>query len=62
MADSVRKAGNKQYLNHLDGLTCIGKKNELYVNLKAHCERCRPPNPPAFDFHPPTSPPTDDAP
>mmetsp|Transcript_62438 Transcript_62438/g.149305 ORF Transcript_62438/g.149305 Transcript_62438/m.149305 type:complete len:555 (-) Transcript_62438:91-1755(-) len=39
VADSVRKAGNKQFMNHLDGLSCIGRKNELYVNLKAHCER-----------------------
>jgi hypothetical protein len=39
VADAVRKAGSKQYLNHLDGLQCIGRKNELYFNLKAYCER-----------------------
>ena len=30
---------SKQYLNHLDGLQCIGRKNELYFNLKSYCER-----------------------
>ena len=28
-------------MNHLDGLTCIGRKNELYSNLKAYCESQR---------------------
>jgi len=39
VAEAVRKAGSKQFLNHLDGLQCIGRKNELYFNLKAYCER-----------------------
>ena len=39
VADAVRKAGSKQFLNHLDGLQCIGRKNELYFNLKAYCEQ-----------------------
>ena len=41
VADAVRKAGSKQFLNHLDGLQCIGRKNELYVNLRSYCERER---------------------
>ncbi|EKX50352.1 hypothetical protein GUITHDRAFT_104162 [Guillardia theta CCMP2712] len=36
VAEWVRRMGNKQYLNHLDGLTCIGRKNELYFNLKSY--------------------------
>ena len=39
VAEWVRRMGNKQYLNHLDGLTCIGRKNELYFNLKSYCEK-----------------------
>jgi len=39
VAEYVRKMGSKQFLNHLDGLQCIGRKNELYFNLKAYCER-----------------------
>ena len=34
-AEWVRRMGNQQFMNHLDGLTCIGRKNELYSNLKA---------------------------
>ena len=41
VADAVRKAGSKQFLNHLDGLQCIGRKNELYVNLRSYRERER---------------------
>lgn len=33
-AEYVRRLGSRQFLNHLDNLTCIGRKNELYRNLR----------------------------
>lgn len=38
-AEYARRMGNRQFLNHLDNLTCIGRKNELYKNLKEYCDR-----------------------
>ena len=37
--DAVRKVGSKQFFNRVDGLECINRKDQMYIDLRCYCER-----------------------
>lgn len=39
MFDRLGKHGFKQLVNHIEGHQALTTKDELFFNLKAHCER-----------------------